>query len=61
MHRKNLTLVILVFGIFLVIASMLADAIGLGGSPGFGFRQILGTATGLLLIVVGIAARRRAK
>ncbi len=56
MLGKCFILVIAVAGMLLVFASIAADAIGLGGSPGFGLRQILGTTTGLLLVVVGIAA-----
>jgi hypothetical protein len=56
MLRKSFALVVAAAGIMLAFSFLAADAIGLGGSPGFGFRQILGATTGLLLIAVGIAA-----
>ena len=54
MHEKSFAAIAVVAGILLVLASLAADAIGLGLWPGFGFRQILGTTIGLVLIVVGI-------
>lgn len=56
MSGKLITVIAVVAGVLLVIASLTADAIGTGGSPGFGFKQILGTIIGLVLIVAGIAA-----
>ena len=44
-------LILLVVGLGLLGASLLADVIGLGDDPGFGFQQTMGTVAG-----VGIAA-----
>jgi hypothetical protein len=54
MYMKGLSIVVVAAGLLLVLASLAADAMGTGGSPGFGFRQILGTIMGLVLIVAGI-------
>jgi len=61
MHGKSFAVIVVVAGILLVLASLAADAIGLGGWPGFGFRQILGTIIGLVLIGVGISRCRKSE
>ncbi len=43
--------VVLVLGTALGIVSLTADLLGLGGFPGFGWKQALGTAVALVLIV----------
>lgn len=55
MQGKSFAVIVVVAGILLVLASLAADAIGLGHWPGFGFRQILGTIIGIVLIWVGIS------
>jgi hypothetical protein len=42
----------LALGTGLGVVSLTADLIGLGGAPGFGWKQALGTAIALLLVVV---------
>jgi uncharacterized membrane protein len=49
----------LVVGVVLALASILADRIGLGAMPGFGWKQTLGLLVGLALIVLGLWRRRR--
>ena len=44
-------------GLVLVVLGLTADAIGLGGNPGFGWKQILATAAGVVLLVTGILGR----
>jgi hypothetical protein len=46
----------LVIGTGLGIVSLTADVVGLGGFPGFGWKQVLGT--GVALVVVAGAAIR---
>lgn len=43
----------LVIGTGLGILSLTADVIGLGGFPGFGWKQGLGTAVALVLVALG--------
>ena len=45
--------VLLVFGTALGVLSLTADVIGVGGFPGFGWKQALGTAVALALVGVG--------
>lgn len=44
---------ILMVGTALGILGLTADLIGVGGFPGFGWKQGLATAVGLLLVAVG--------
>jgi hypothetical protein len=50
MSNKTLSQIAKVVGILLVIVSALADPLGLGRGPGFGWRQILGVVLGLVLV-----------
>ena len=49
--QNSASLILLLVGIGLLGASLLADVIGLGDDPGFGMQQTMGTVTG-----AGIAA-----
>jgi membrane associated rhomboid family serine protease len=46
-------------GVFLVLISAFADPLGLGRSPGFGWRQTLGVIIGALVLAAGLYLRRR--
>ena len=49
-----------VVGVVLALVSLLADPIGLGGEPRFGWKQWLGLVAGILVALVG-AWQYRAK
>jgi len=52
---KNIAVIILVVGILALLASILADVIGVGGSPRvFGYWQMTGAAVGAILAVAGV-------
>jgi hypothetical protein len=52
--RRTLGVVLLVAGIVILLVSALADVVGLGGSATvFGYRQMLGSALGAVIAVVG--------
>lgn len=53
--KKNIGIVLFGVGAVILILSLAADPIGIGGSPGFGWKQILGSLAGALLTVVGLA------
>jgi hypothetical protein len=50
---------LLVVGVILLIVSLGADVIGLGGGTRFGGQQILGAIAGVILIVAGVIYSRR--
>ena len=53
MNKKNLGIALLVVGVVVLLLSLIADMIGIGGAPGFGTKQILGTITGVVVAAVG--------
>ena len=53
MNKKNLGIALLVVGIVVLLLSLTADMIGIGGAPGLGIKQILGAGTGVVVAVVG--------
>jgi hypothetical protein len=52
--KKTTGIVLLVVGIIVLLLSLVADPIGIGGSPGFGYYQIGGTIVGAIVTVVGL-------
>lgn len=50
---------LLVLGAALLIVSLLADVIGIGANPGFGYRQIIGVVLGVIAIIRGIFVLKR--
>ena len=52
--NKAASIVLLVVGIGLLVASLLADVIGIGDSPGFGNQQTMGTVAGVLITAAGL-------
>ena len=53
--KKTIGIVLFGVGAVILILSLAADPIGIGGSPGFGWKQILGSLVRALLTVVGLA------
>jgi hypothetical protein len=45
-------------GVLVVVISLFADLLGLGRSPGFGWRQTLGVVAGGLIVLLGVSLRR---
>lgn len=58
MVQRGWPRLILVLGILLALVSLLADFLGLGAKPGFGWKQTLGLAVGLALVALGVWRRR---
>ena len=42
-------------GAVILVLALVANPIGIGDSPGFGWKQILGVSLGAVLTVVGLA------
>ena len=53
MSMKTLGILLIVFGVILVAISLAADAIEIG-SGAFGPKQIIGTAIGIIVALVGV-------
>jgi len=53
--------VVIGIGALLVLIALFADPLGLGRSPGFGWRQTLGVVVGALILLGGLYLRRRRK
>ena len=52
--NKTASLLLLLVGVGLLAASLLADTIGIGDDPGFGRQQTIGTIAGAVLAAVGL-------
>ena len=52
--KKTTGIVLLVAGIVVLVLSLIADAIGIGGSAGFGPYQIVGIIVGAIATVTGL-------
>jgi hypothetical protein len=57
--KRTLGLVLLVVGVAVLVLSLAADPIGIGGNPIFGRNQIIGTIVGAVAAVVGLVLRRK--
>jgi hypothetical protein len=53
--KKTTGIVLFALGAVILVLALAADPIGIGGSPGFGRRHILGALLGAVLTVVGLA------
>ena len=53
MDKKSWGMVLLGAGVVILLLSLAADMIGIGGAPGFGVKQIIGTIAGVIVIAVG--------
>lgn len=56
-QKRKIGLALLIGGIIFLIISVAADAIG--GSPGFGYQQMAGTAVGAIVAILGAILMRR--
>ena len=52
--RQTWSWLMFVIGVVLAFISIFADRIGLGATPGFGWKQTLGFLVGLALIVLSL-------
>ena len=58
MEKKRLGQILMILGIIVVLVAALADPLGLGRSPGFGWRQAVVFIIGVLAIWLGFRWRR---
>jgi len=64
MSQRWIGIILMIVGLVAAVVSILADAIGIGDSSGFGPNQVLGLVAGLFVLAVGaflyVRARRAA-
>ncbi|MFV2071865.1 MAG: hypothetical protein ACC742_04335 [Thermoanaerobaculales bacterium] len=53
------SVILLVLGVLLFLVCLTADVIGLGPSPGLGWKQILGAVVGVVIAAIGMIGIRR--
>jgi hypothetical protein len=52
--NKSLATAVLVIGLLVLLASALADIVGVGATPlVFGYKQLAGSAAGAILVIIG--------
>jgi hypothetical protein len=56
--RISFGLVWMVCGVIIIILSLGADLFGIGSSTGIGWKQLVGAAVGLVVLIVGFLLRR---
>ena len=59
MRNPALAMTVLIVGILIFLISALADSLGLGRHPGFGWIQGLGVVIGAIVIAAWLYVRRR--
>jgi hypothetical protein len=53
---------IIVLGVVVLVISLAADSLGIGGAPGIGWKQLTGVTVGLIVMIYGVwLASRKAK
>jgi hypothetical protein len=57
--KKIASTVLLVGGIVILVLSLAADLVGIGGNPAFGRDQIIVAIVGAIVTVVGLVLRLR--
>ena len=58
---KTAGMIVLIIGIGLLAATLLADVIGIGDDVGFGRQQIIGSIAGVVITAVGLFLTLKAK
>ena len=58
-NQRTIGVVVLMVGVIVLVVSLLADPVGIGGSPKFGYLQIAGTVVGAIVTVIGLVLTLR--
>ncbi|MEP6894861.1 MAG: hypothetical protein ABI986_04560 [Chloroflexota bacterium] len=59
MNNRTIGIVLLAGGVVLLIVSLAADLIGIGGAAGFGYKQTIGSIAGAIVAIVGFVLYSR--
>jgi predicted phage tail protein len=54
MSKKTIGIVLIILGVIVAVVAFAADALGIGGSPGIGWKQLLGATIGVSVALVGV-------
>jgi len=54
MSKRTIGLVVIVIGVVIAVVALLLDVIGIGNKAGIGWMQLLGTAIGVVVALVGV-------
>jgi hypothetical protein len=60
MTAKNRSMLLVIVGVVLTLASVLADSVGVGAHPDFGWKQIVGLIVGVVVAGIGVRGLRAA-
>lgn len=58
MAQRGSALIIMIVGVLVALVSVFADGFGVGGAPGFGWKQTIGLVIGIALVAFGLWRRR---
>ena len=58
-NKKTIGIALLAVGVIVLIVSLAADMIGIGGADAFGYKQIIGAVAGVIIAVVGFVLYSR--
>jgi len=58
-QKQRLGSILIWIGIIILLMSVFADFLGIGGYPGLGTKQIMGTIAGIVLIGIGYLLSRK--
>jgi len=59
MEKKKLGSLLTGIGIVVFLISVFADPLGIGGYPGFGYKQMIGTILGIVIVIIGVLLSRK--
>ncbi len=59
MEKKKLGSLLTGIGIVVLLISVFADPLGIGGNPGFGYKQVIGTILGIVIGITGVILSRK--
>jgi len=58
-NKKLVAIALIVVGVLALLAGLLADTLGFGGTPGYGYKQIIAMVVGVVLVIAGFVAMNR--
>jgi hypothetical protein len=58
MSKRMIGIVLIVVGVVVLVGSLAADSLGIGGAPGIGWKQLIGAGVGVIIAIVGFWSLR---